>query len=267
METRDTGLYAKIVAKDERNPLPLFCSRCIAEIDALAAIQAYQRRPLRQKLRPTRSGFQRVAIWTAVITFLMVPMSIAVRTMAETTLTPEELHRIRLGLTGGFLTPDGINLLTDAFGGRFARASAPSPSNHQPTRLIDGWAAVDVPAWRSSDARLPVDLVFSLRERITVNNVILRPHPGEPPETWVREFEVLVSTDAPDSGFTSIRAGALPSSVERPPSATGTDADPKFSFPDAAARYIVLRVHSTHGAAPYASLAEFEVYWTRPDRK
>jgi len=267
IETRDTGLYAKIVAKDERKPVPLFCDRCIEEIDALEAMQAYKRRPLRQKLRPTRAGFQRVAIWMAVIAVLMVPMSIAVRSMAETTLTPEELHRIRLGLTGGFLTPDGINLVTDAFGGRFVRASAPSPTDHQPTRLIDGWAAVDVPSWRSADTQLPVDLVFSLRERTTINNVILRPHPSEPPAARVRDFEVLVSLDAPDSGFTSVYAGALPSSIERPPEAAGSEADPKFRFPDAAARYIMLRVHSTHGAGPYASLAEFEVYWTRPERK
>ena len=55
LETRDTGLFARIVAKDERNPAPLFCERCVDEVEALEAMEAERRRPLYQRVRPTRA--------------------------------------------------------------------------------------------------------------------------------------------------------------------------------------------------------------------
>jgi hypothetical protein len=248
LETRDTGLFARIVAKDERNPPPLFCERCVDEVEALEAIEAERKRPLHQRLRPTRDGLRRAAIWAAVITAVSVPMFFAVRSMAETTITPEELARIRTGLFGGFLSPAGVSLLSDTYGGRFIRASAPSQPGHEPARLIDSWARADIPGWRSANASLPIDLVFQFQQLTRFNTLVLKPHPSEPPETGVKDFELLVSEDA-ESGFTRVTSGTM-----RP----GTE----LSVPlggDVTTRNVMLRITSTQGSAPYVSLAEIEV--------
>ena len=160
LETREDGLFARIVAKDEKHPPPSFCEHCVEEVEALQVIKSENR--LDRRLRPTRAGLQRLLIWIAVLSVVMVPMALLVRNLSTTTLTPEELARIKLGLTGGFATPDGINLLSQPFGGTFLRATAPSQRNHDPSRLIDTWATADVPAWRSAEARVPIEMVFTM---------------------------------------------------------------------------------------------------------
>lgn len=267
LETRDTGLFAKIVARDDRKPAPLFCERCVAEVEALEVAEAYRKRPLHQRLRPTEAGLRRATIWVAVIAVLLVPMAIAVRGLSETTITPEELARIRQGLMGGFTTRDGINFVSETFGGRYVRASAASASGHQPTRLIDGWATAEVPAWRSVDgASLPLDLVFELPSRLKIDSVIVRGHPTEPAGTWVKDFEIFVSEEPAEASFQRVHAGRLTLPTERP---AGASDDPRFSFAERDARFVLLRVLTTQEGAraePYASLAEFEVYWSGPPR-
>ncbi|HEU5318494.1 MAG TPA: discoidin domain-containing protein [Chloroflexota bacterium] len=249
LETRDTGLFARIVAKDERNPPPLFCSRCAGEVEALEAMEAERRRPLYQRLRPTRDGLRRAAIWAAVLAVIGVPMSFAVRNMAETTITPEELGRIKLALSGGFLAPEGINFVGEAFQGRFVRATAASQRAHEPTRLLDSWAQPEVPGWRSADGKVPIDLVFELQQVIRFNAIVLKAQPGEPPETWVRDVELHVAGGA-DGPFTRVYAGRMAPSSEL-----------RDNFPDATGRFVLLRVLSTQGNAPYVSLAELELYY------
>jgi hypothetical protein len=250
LETRDTGLFARIVAKDDRKPAPLFCERCVDEVEALEAIEAERRRPLYQRLRPTREGLRRAAIWTAVLAVIGVPMAFAVRNMAETTITPEELGRIKLALSGGFLAPEGINFLGETFQSRFVRASAPSQRDHEPGRLLDSWAQPEVPGWRSTDGKVPIELVFQLQQVIRFNSVVMKSQPGEPAETWVRDAELLVA-GGPDGPFTSVYSGRMAPSAEL-----------RDSFPDATGRYVMLRILSAQGSAPpYVSLAELELYY------
>ena len=253
LETRDTGLFARIVAKDERRPAPLFCERCIDEVEALEALEAERKRPLHQRLRPTRDGLRRAAIWAAVIGAVSLPMFFAVRSMSETTITPEELARIKIGLSGGFLAPEGVNLLSEAFGGRFMRATAPSQPGYEPPRLIDSWAQSEVPGWRSA-ANTPIDLVFQLQQRTRFNTLVLKPHPSEPPETGVKDFELHVSEN-PDGGFTRVATGTMPPGAELRLPVGG----------DVTTRNILLRITSTQGSgAPYVSLAELELLVTAP---
>jgi hypothetical protein len=271
LQTRDDGLFAQIVAQDEKRPAPLFCARCIDEVEALAVLKSEQK--LHRRLRPTRERVRRAAIWVAVIAVVLVPMSVAVRTLAETTLTPEELGRIRLALSGGFQSQDGINFLSQPFGGTFVRASAPSQPNHQPDRLLDTWATEDVPGWRSAGTQLPVELVFQLPQRLKITSLVVRPQPAEPTATWVRDFEVLVSEESAESGFRRVAGGTQGTTAVGTPvpgQAPGMGAGQggtKIEFDEVNARYVMLRVLSNHGSAEYTSLGEVEVYWAPPQRR
>jgi hypothetical protein len=268
LTTRRDGLFARIVAQDERAPAPLFCERCVGEVEALQALEAERKRPLRQRLRPTRAGVHRAAVYVAVVAVLLVPMALLVRNLAATTLTPEELARFKIGLLGTFQTAEGTNFVSQVYGGSFLRASSPAQAGRDPSRLIDTWATPATPGWRSLDASVPQELVFALPRPLKVNKVILRPQPDEPPETWVKDFEVLVSSVSADGGFERVVAGSV--DLQRARAAVDPDrpGEPasgaaRFEFPEAAARYVMLRVLSNHGSAAYVSLGEFEVYWVR----
>ena len=261
LTTHTEPVFARIVAADERRPPPSFCSRCVEELEAIGAAEAERHRPLHQRLRPTRAGLQRAAIYAAVLTVIMVPMAFAVRNVASTTLTPEEVARFAIGLRGSFQTVEGTNFLSDPFGGRFISASHPARPNYPHTRLIDTFANTAVPGWRSLEATVPQEMVFALPSQLAVSKVILRPQPNEPEGTWVKEFEVLVSTEGPDRGFTSVGKWTLDPVQAR----AGTDLErpnpPRFEFPETQARWVMLRVLSNNGSTDYTSLAEFEVYW------
>ncbi len=252
LETRDTGLFAAIVARDEKHPPPLYCDRCIDEVEALEVLEAERKRPLYQRLRPTRAGVRRAAIWMAVLAVIGVPMAFAVRGMAETAISPEELGRIKLGLSGGYLSPEGVDLIGEAFQGHYVRASGASQAGHEPTRLIDTWALAEVPGWRSASGATPIDLVFQFQRRVRFNTVVLRAQPNEPPETWVSDFE-LYASDAADTGFKRVVASRL---APKP--------QVNESFADVTAGYVLLRVLRTQGTAPYASLGELEIYAAPP---
>ena len=264
LDRRVDGHFARIVARDEKRPEPLFCARCVQEVEALQALEAERKRPLHQRLRPTREGVNRAAIWVAVVAVIMVPLSIAVRSISEATLTPEDVARMKFGLRGSFTTAEGTNLASHLIGGTFIRAGAPSQRGHEPSRLIDTWARADVPGWRSQDATLPVELVFGLPARTTITKVILLPQPREPTETWVKDYEILVSADSATSGFRSVATGTL----DVPQARAAVDPErpgepPRLEFAEATARYVMLRVVSNHGSREYTSLGEFEVYWQR----
>ncbi|HEX2035324.1 MAG TPA: discoidin domain-containing protein [Chloroflexota bacterium] len=266
LTTHTEGIFERVVAKDEKHPPPLFCERCVHELEALEAAEAERRRPWWQRLRPTRAGLQRAAIYLAVVAVIMVPMAFAVRNIASTTLTPEEIARFVVGMRGTFQTEEGTDFLQEPFGGRFISASHPARPNHGHERLIDTFFSVPVPGWRSADATLPQEIVFALPQPMPVNKVILRPQPNEPEDTWIKEFEVLVSTEGPNGHFTSLGRWTL----DIPAARAGVEAPegqrlqpPRFEFEDAPARYVMLRVYSNHGSQEYTSLGEFEVYWVK----
>ncbi len=264
LEQRTDGLFARLVARDEKHPAPLFCRRCIEEVEVLSRREAERRRPLWQRLRPSREAIHRAAIYVAVICVALVPLSIAVRSMANTTLTPDEVARIKIGLLGGFQTKEGINYASRVYGGSFVRASKPSQPDHDPSHLIDTWATPTIPGWRSQDASFPQEMVFRLPSPLLVNKVILLPQPDEPEATWVRDFEVLVSTQSPDAGFAPVVSGTLDAAQARQavdPERPGEP--PRFLFSPVTARWVMLRVLSNNGSDQYTSLGEFEVYFSR----
>jgi hypothetical protein len=255
------GLFARIVAKDEKGPAPLFCARCIDEVEALSAIEAETKRPIWRRLVPTRAGWKRAAAYVAVLALILVPMSIAVKDLAETPITPEELARIKVGLQGGFRTPDGVNVASAVFGGIHVRSNAPAAPGYEPERLIDTWNTVEVPSWRSATATFPQELVFRLPQKTRVNKVVLRPHPSEPAITWARDFDLLVSEDSSETGFVQVAGGRL-----LPPGEMGAQQLPEagvvVTFPEVIGRYVLLRIRSNQGSADYTSLGEMELFWS-----
>jgi hypothetical protein len=261
LTTHTGGVFARIVAADERNPAPLFCERCTGELEALNLVEERRRRPLYQRLWPSRAGWQRAAIYVAVIAVFMVPMTIVVRNVASTTLTPEEIARFAIGLRGTFQTAEGTDFLSEPYGGRFISANQPARPGFDHSRLIDTFANTVIPGWRSADVARPQEMVFALPSTLALNKVILRPQPTEPEDTWVKEFEVLISTQGPDRGFTSVGTWTLDPQQAR----AGTDLErpdpPRFEFPESQARWVMLRILSNNGSTDYTSLAEFEVYW------
>ena len=260
---RTEGVFGRLVQQDERHPEPLFCERCIEELEAIEAQEAWRHRPLWQRLIPSRAQINRVAIYAAVILVILVPIAIAARSAANTPISPEELARVKVGLVGGFQTAEGTNFLSQVYGGRYVRASSPAQPDHDPARLIDTWTTPDIPGWRTRDATFPQEVVFVLPALLRVDKVILRPHPNEPPETWVKDFEVLASSQSATEGFASVVRGSL--TVDEARKALDPDAadQPRFTFPEVTARWIMLRVLSNQGSRDYTSLAEFEVYWVR----
>jgi hypothetical protein len=264
---RTDDVFARVVATDEKRPQPLFCARCVEELEALAAAEAYKRRPLYQRLRPTQAGVSRVAIYLVVVAVILVPLGLLVRNMAATVLTPEELARMKFGLVGTFQTPEGTDFLSQVYGGSFIHASRPSQPDHDPSRLIDTWATERLPGWRSKDASFPQEMIFALPRPLAINKVILRAHPAEPERTWVRDFEVLVSTQSADAGFAPVTRGTL--DVQRARAALEPDARTlqRFEFGDTNAHWVMLRVLSNQGDDGYTSLGEFEVYWIPPNQR
>ena len=91
LTTHTEDVFARLVAKDERRPPPLFCARCVDELLAVSAAEAERRRPLHQRLRPTRAGLQRASIYLAVIAVIMVPMALP----CATSLPPPSPRGVR----------------------------------------------------------------------------------------------------------------------------------------------------------------------------
>jgi hypothetical protein len=263
LETRTEGIFARIVEQDEKHPEPLFCARCVEELEILEAQEALRHRPLWQRLIASEATLRRAAIYTVVAAVILVPLGIAARSVASTTLSPEELARFKVGAAGGFQSVEGTNFLSTVYGGKYIRATAPSQPDHTPTRLIDTWVTAEVPGWRSQDATLPVDMVFELPNTLKVSKAILRPQPDEPPATWVKDFDVLVSTKSADDGFQSVRRGSVGVDDLRKAIDENAPDQPRFEFPEAAARWVMLRILANQGSREYTSLGEFEVYYLK----
>lgn len=117
--------------------------------------------------------------------------------------------------------------------------------------LIDGRTGSGY-SWSSSfGPSYPVEIVFDLStsgRSFTIGGVRLNQQTGDSASYMTRNFEVLVSTTAPDSGFSSV--GTF--------EATQSTADQTFSFTAASARWVKLSIIDNYGGN-YVEMAEFEV--------
>jgi hypothetical protein len=243
------------------------CVRCRGEVAALAEIRAWERRPWWQRWRPTRDRARSATIVAMLVGAIALPVGYLVRDIVETPISPEEFARIAIAMRGTFASADGTNYLNAVCGGRFLRASAASVPGYEPSRLIDTWATARVPGWRTQ-APVPVEMIFALPDQTVANRLILRPHPSDPPETWVRSFEVSFSTVGPDGPWVVAFDGEVDRARTTPPPtpASGPQVDDRLIVPsidvvEAPVRWVRLVVRSNGGSPDYTSLGEFEVLY------
>ena len=246
------------------------CSRCLGEVVTLAEMRAWEARPWWQRWRPTRDAARRTAVVTMIVGAIALPIGYLVQDIVATPISPEEFARIAIAMRGTFASPEGTNYLNTVFGGAFLRASAPSVAGHEPSRLIDTWATARVPGWRT-EASLPIDLVFAVPDQTVANRVILRPHPSDPPSTWVRTFQVAFSTVGPDGPWVVVCDTELDPTLVGPPPvpSSGPQVDdryvvPSIDIPETPVRWVRLTVRSNGGSPDYTSMGEFEVLYAPP---
>ena len=241
----------------ERCKLSL-CNECVVEYEGARLCASCQREladlkaltpTFGERVRESFRSFTTSLIVVGVLGVIVVGMFFIVRPYIDKPLTPEELARFRYAAGGSFETPDGVNVLSTVLEGTVVSASSEA-EGHVARNLINEYAGDAWPGWRSTDAQLPQEIVFAARETALIEKVILTNHPTEPVESYVKDFEVLVSTEGSESGFTSVGQWTLQANAE--PQA--------FTFPQTAAHYIKLRILSRQGESPYTSLAEFNAF-------
>jgi|Antgeofumaro1A2B_1029371.scaffolds.fasta_scaffold00808_2 hypothetical protein len=224
------------------------CLRCRDELEERYRLE---HPPFTERLRAFVTSFRNLLIGLAILAILAVPGYFLVRNvMVNYQLTPEEFARFRYAAAGTFETPDGINVLSVVLEGQVVWASSEADPQHSARRLIDEYWGPHFPGWRSKGNTFPHEIVFQPQNVAAIEKVLLANHPAEPPESYVREFEVLVSLESPYGPWTSVGRWTLEQHAE----------PQRFTFPKTPARYIMLRIHSNYGYPEYTSLAEFDAF-------
>jgi len=221
------------------------CELCQSEVEERERIE---HPPMEERVRRAGHSLRNMLIGLAVVAVLAVPGYFVVKNLMATPISPEEFARFRYAAAGSFDTPEGTMVISTVLGGKVLSATS-AQEGYPEKRLIDEYVGTGFPGWRSTDATVPQEIVIEPGQPTRVEKVILTQQPNEPPETFVREFEVQVATDSPDGPWRSVGRWTLSQSL-----------DPqKFLFDAVQARWIKLRVLSNYGG-PYSSLGEFDAY-------
>ena len=232
------------------------CHHCVTEYDA---IQARRQRPLRQKLMDFAPSRASVLVTLAFLLLIVAVGAFFGRQLASITLEPEEAARVARAFRGTLQTTEGLNLVEAIVGGEVVAATSDQEAgDHVAKRLVDGWADTKVPDWRSENATFPQEIVFAIERQVLAggqaysNTVTLQASEQSPPETWVREFRVFVSTESAEGPWEEVGTFTLADSplLQR------------FSYETRPTWYIKLVILSNHGSTEYISLAEVGVYLT-----
>ncbi len=221
------------------------CANCVRELeDAKAAIPTPRQRveAFGQKLKVT-------AIVLVAVGLVGFGLFQVYRSSFERPLSPEELARMRYALAGTFQTSEGINVNSTVLGSKIVSVTSADPA-HPAESLIDEYTGPGAPAWRSTSAAFPQNVVVGLGDLSSVQKVIFTNNSSEPADTYPKEVEVLVSTQGPDKGFTSVGTFQL----------TQTTDPQKFTFTSVQGTFIELRILSNFGSTAYTSLDEFDAY-------
>ena len=234
-----------------------FCGHCATEYDA---IQARRQRPLRQKLMDFAPSRASVLVSLFFFVLIVAVAGIVGRQLASITLEPEEAARVARAFRGTLQTTEGLNLVEAIVGGQVVAASSErEEGDHLAKRLVDGWADPQVPDWRAQGAGFPQEIVFAIERHVLAgaqayaNTLTLQASDQSPPETWVREFRLLISTESADGPWEEVGAFTLAESplLQR------------FTFEARPAWFVKLVILSNHGSSEYTSLAEVGVYLTQ----
>lgn len=247
-------------------PDAVYCHECSEELQRFAAAAMEERRPIWEK-RPSRASLTKWLIGLGILGAVLVPAWIVAGYAAKTPLTAEEVARIAVGLRRGFTSLEGTNVLLSVYGGSFVSASKVARDGHHPQALVDSFWQDNVADWRSRNAEFPVELVFKAALNSSMGKLILRVRPDSPPESWPRNFELLVSVTSPDSGYKTVLAAEFPrdeverlirDSNQRPEALVPIPL--RFTFSETRGVWVMLRILTNHGHRGFTSLAEIEVY-------
>lgn len=235
-----------------------YCADCLVEVDG-AKLCANCRSELAAALAAIPTFREKVEGWGRSLAIGVIVLGVLgaigsgiflfYRTNLERPLTPEELARFRYAMSGTFETPEGIMVTSTVLGSSVVSATSEDPA-FPAKSLINEYTGPGAPPWRSTSASFPQEVVIQLGNPSSVEKLILTNSSTEPPDTYVKDFEVLVSQVGPSSGFTSVGRFQL---------APTTDPQ-KYAFPVVQASYIMLRVLSNQGSTAYTSLDEFDAY-------
>jgi hypothetical protein len=219
------------------------CDRCQEELDEKHRIE---HPPVQERVRRFGLSLRNTLILVAILGVLAIPGSQLVKYMVETPISPEEFARFRYAAGGTFETAEGTNITSTVLGATVLSASSRQPG-HEEKRLIDEYVGPGYGGYRTAEGGLPAEIVIQTSSPTKIEKLIFQQQPGEPPEAWAREVEVLAATDSPDGPYLPVGRFTLEQSEEVQ----------RFVLPGAVnATWIRLRIISNYGG-PYASLGEF----------
>jgi hypothetical protein len=222
------------------------CDRCQEELDEKHRIE---HPPVEERVRRFGMSLRNTLILVAILGVLAIPGSQLVKYMVETPITPEEFARFRYAAGGTFETPEGTNFTSTVLGAQVLSATSNQPG-HEEKRLIDEYVGPGYGGYRTAEGGLPAEIVIQLATPTRSEKLNFQQQPGEPPETWAREVEVLASAESPDGPFQPIGRYTL----------AQTEEIQRFLLPTPTnAAWVKLRILSSHGGA-YASLGEFNAF-------
>ncbi len=231
-----------------------FCQQCAKAYDA---IQARRQRPFLEKLKDVAPKRSSVLFALGFLLLILVVGFAFGRVISQVTLEPEEAARVARAFRGTLQTTEGLNLVEAIVGGQVLAATGErTEGDHVAKRLVDGWADPQVPDWRSADAAFPQEIVFAIERQVLAggqafsNTVTLQASELSPPETWVREFRVYVSTESAEGPWEEVGTFTLAESplLQR------------FTYETRPTWYVRIVILSNYGSTDYTSLAEVGVY-------
>lgn len=223
----------------------ILCEHCATELEqAYLAIPTFRERILDQLIT-----FRNAMIVVGIVAVVAFSAFYFLRPLMNQPITPEEFARFRYAASGGFTTPEGINANSTVLGAKIATATS-ERSGFEAKHVINEYTGPDYPGWRSSAATFPQDIVVQHEQNTTVAKVILNAQVNEPKETWVKQFEIAISSEGPDRGFVTVGQWEM----------AQTAGLQRFTFPTTEAKWIRLRILSNYGSSDYTSLNEFDAY-------
>ena len=232
------------------------CSRCGDEVEALARIRA----DARLTPRNIYGWIARKSVLVAGAVLVLVVVGLGFVGMAFWRTVGDEvdfalIRRIRAGFMQTFeLGEEGFDFAELLNDGQ-VRPSSQSPDPlHGRDRLNDGLPDPQVPAWRSGDVNLPLDILFWSKTPRLMGKIVIWNHPSEDPSTYIRVFKVFTSPMDPTLDDAQLElVGTF--------TAGQTSEVQRFEFdPPVPTQYTLIRVISHYGSSTYVSAAEIGLF-------
>lgn len=221
------------------------CQHCIDELELKEALKP----TFGERVRESLTNFRNGSIVAILILAIAGGAFYLFRNQLNTPITPEEMARFRYAASGGFQTPEGVDVNSTVLGAKIASFTG-QRVGFEAFHLINEYTGPEYPGWRSADVSFPQDIVVENSQSTQITKFILYQQGVEPRDTWTRRFEVDASTAGPDRGFVPVGSWELTQSV----------GPQRFMVDATAAGWLRLRILSNYGSGAYTSLDEFDAF-------